>query len=366
MKRQILYRKRGDIWYYKFADETIYHSTGKTQRARAEEYVERHTPKGDDITLGIYLQPYYIWDQCPLVAYRTKHRGSMGREHARAQRSRLDRYVMKHEIAQKKLHELRRRDILDWLTDIEREHGAGAANNALGALKACLRHAVFREDMDRDVMFGISPLKIERQERGILTPKELQKMFYEKEWWKHPRERVALMLGAFAGLRRGEILLLRWGDVNFGEGYITVRQSWKSWKEKIIGPPKWGKERVVPMMDILKTELFQFKETVRCGKDDDCIVAWDDGSWVSPRSIGWWMDAAIGAVGIDKKERCLTPHSLRHTFITFLEQSGLRELSIQAIAGHTDARTTRGYIHFDPSHLVGEIKKVSVLPAPSS
>jgi len=52
---------------------------------------------------------------------------------------------------------------------------------------------------------------------------------------------------------------------------------------------------------------------------------------------------------------------LRHTFVTFLEQAGLRELSIQAIAGHTDSRTTRGYIHLDPTHLIAEIQKVNPL-----
>jgi len=366
MRRQTIYKKRGKVWYYKTADEDIYHSTGQTIRAEAEKWVTRNAPRGDDITLGTYLEPYYVWDKCPLVAFRQEHRGSMGREHAKAQRSRLDRYVLTHPIAGKKLHELKRRDILDWLSDVKRNHSAGAANNALGALKACLRHAVFREDMDRDVMFGVTPLKVEHKQRGVLTPKELKEMFYEKQWWKHPRERIALMLGAFAGLRRGEILLLRWGDVNFGGGYITVRQSWKSWKDKIIGPPKWGKERVVPMMDCLKTELFSFRKTVRCQKDEDCVVAWDDGSWVSPRAIGWWMDRACKKIGADKKERGLSPHSLRHTFVTFLEQSGLRELSIQAIAGHTEARTTRGYIHLDPAHLVEEIQKVAVLPGASS
>ena len=366
MKRRILYKKRGKVWYYKFADEASYHTTGQSVRAEAEKWIERHAPKGDDTTLGTYLEPYYVWDRCPLVAYRTKHRGSMGIEHARAQRSRLDRYVLGHPIAAERLHDLKRRDILDWLDDLAREHGAGAANNALGALKACLRHAMFREDMDRDVMFGISPLKAERKERGVLLPAELQKMFFEVQWWKHPRERIALMLGAFAGLRRGEILLLRWGDINFSGGYITVRQSWKSWQDKIIGPPKWGRERVVPMMDFLKDELFSFQKTVRCGKETDCVVSWDDGSWVSPRSIGWWMDAALRDMGIDKRERNITPHSLRHTFVTLLERSGLREFSIQVIAGHTDAKTTRLYKHPDPVQLVQEMRKCApVLTAPS-
>jgi len=215
-------------------------------------------------------------------------------------------------------------------------------------------------------MFGIIPLKFESRERGVLLPAELQKMFFEIEWWKHPRERIALMLGAFAGLRRGEILLLRWGDINFGGGYITVRQSWKSWQDKIIGPPKWGRERVVPMMDLLKDALLTYRSSVRCQASADCVISWDDGSWVSPRSIGWWMDAALRDLGINKKERNITPHSLRHTFITFLEQSGLRELSIQAIAGHTDRRTTQKYIHLDPSHLVEEIQKVTLLPVASS
>lgn len=363
MKRQITYRKRGQVYYYKFADEPTYHSTGQSSRGKAEDWVAKHAPRGDDIPLREYLAPYYLWDRCPLIAHRQKFGPSMGIEHAQMQRSRLERFVFKHTIADMKLHELRRGDLLDWLSDVERERGAGTANHALGALKACLRHALFREDMDRNVCFGIGTLKnVQYRERGVLLPAEMQKMFFGGADWPHPRERIALLLGAMAGLRRGELLLLRWQDVDFTGSYLRVERAWKSWQKKIIGPPKWGKARVVPMPNVLHDELEAYRTIAPAAGEEDCIVSWDDGSHVSPRAVGWWMDAALRRMGIDKKARNLTPHSLRHSYITFLEKSGLRELSIQAIAGHTSAQVTRGYKHLDPAHLVEEIKKVDFIP----
>lgn len=353
----------GKVYYFKYAEETTYHTTGQTSRARAEAWVEGHTPRGTEITVKEYLKPYYQWGECPLVAHRLRFGPSMGRTHADAQRSRLERYVFRSSLADMRLNDLRRRDILDWIGEVEGEHGPGAANKALGALKACLRHAVYREDMDRDVCFGISSLKnVVYRERGVLSPAELKAMFYDDPWWKHERERMALMLGAFAGLRRGELLLLRWGDIRFAEGYLIVERAWKNWARKEIGPPKWGKPRVVPMEEHLSWALQKYRQETPAAGNNDVVISWDDGSYVSPRSIGWWMDAALAAMKIDKKERNLTPHSLRHTFVTFLEKSGMRELTIQAIAGHTDAKTTRLYKHLDAEHLVESMKKVNLVP----
>ena len=362
MKRTVTFKRRGEVYYYKYANEATYHSTGQTSRARAEAWTEGHTPKGSGITVKEYLQPYYVWGSCPLVAHRLRFGPSMGQTHADAQRSRLDRYVFNSSLADKPLHDLRRRDILDWIGEVEEEHGPGCANKALGALKACLRHAVYREDMEKDVCFGISTLKnVEYRVRGVLTPAELQRMFFGQPWWRHERERIALMLGAFAGLRRGELLVLKWSDVHFTDGYLTVERAWKNWARKEIGPPKWGKPRVVPMEEHLSWALQKYRTQTQAPADDDTVVSWDDGSYISPRSIGWWMDAALRAMGIDKTERNLTPHSLRHTFVTFLEKSGMRELAIQAIAGHTDAKTTRLYKHLDTESLVDAMRTVSLV-----
>jgi integrase len=358
MKRQITYRKRGVVYYYKFADEPTYHSTGQSSRGKAEDWVAKHAPKGDDILLKDYLAPYYLWEGCPLIAHRQKFGPSMGVEHAQMQRSRLERFVFKAPIGEKKLQELRRGDVLDWLSEVERGHGAGTANHALGALKACLRHALFREDMERDICFGIGSLKnVQYRERGVLAPEEVRKMFFEDKGWGHPRERIALLLGAMAGLRRGELLLLQWGDVNFEGSYLTVQRAWKTWQKKIVGPPKWGKPRVVPMLNVLREELAGYHETTTTPRAEHCIISWDDGSYVSPRSVGWWMDAALKRIGADKRARNLTPHSLRHTFVTFLENAGLREFSIQQMAGHTSSKVTQGYKHKDPARLVAEIQR---------
>jgi site-specific recombinase XerD len=274
------------------------------------------------------------------------------------QRSRLERFVFKHAIAGMKLHELRRGDVLDWLSDVEREHGAGTANHALGALKACLRHALFREDMDRDVCFGIGTLKnVQYRERGVLLPAEMQKMFFGDAGWPHPRERIALLLGAMAGLRRGELLLLRWMDVDFAGSYLRVERAWKSWQKKIIGPPKWGKARVVPMPNVLHDELEAYRSATLAASEEDCIVSWDDGSHVSPRAVGWWMDAALRRLGIDKKARNLSPHSLRHSFASHLLSRGADLRVIQELLGHESLATTQKYTHLNLGQLMDVYRK---------
>jgi integrase len=60
------------------------------------------------------------------------------------------------------------------------------------------------------------------------------------------RDGVIYLTAAFTGLRRGELLALRWRDIDFANAAVHVRRSLSDGAE---GPPKSGRERTVPMMD---------------------------------------------------------------------------------------------------------------------
>lgn len=67
-----------------------------------------------------------------------------------------------------------------------------------------------------------------------------------------PEPRTLLLLGSDAGLRQGELVALEWGDVNLVAGTLTVRRS--SW-HGIVGTPKSGRDRKVPLTARLRTAL---------------------------------------------------------------------------------------------------------------
>ncbi len=164
---------------------------------------------------------------------------------------------------------------------------------------------------------------------------------------------VAIRLGLFAGLRAGEIFGLRWVDIDFGRGSMTVRRSFD-------GPPKSGKPRPVPMPDELAQALAAWQQ--RCPATAEGVVCpvtakripSADAPWTaakqdrSPRRI-------YAAAGI--KLPAAPYHCLRHTYASTFIQGGGSVVTLQKLLGHADITTTMVYAHLDDAFVVAEVKK---------
>jgi len=175
----------------------------------------------------------------------------------------------------------------------------------------------------------------------------------------YTQEQVNIILGKFpndtmgisikillkTGLRRSELLGLRWEDIDFGNKIIEVKRAVTTSKgEIIIGPPKSKtSERLIPFDDELKNILNKIphdSEYVIKGKSCD-----------TPRSpTGYankfkeYMDKLSKKFGIPS----LAPHELRHTCATLLRERGADIYTIQKILGHSDISvTSKIYVHND-------------------
>ena len=357
--------KPKDSKFYYFAytrkdGKRINKSTREVTKKEAKKFIrvfidkQRYTEK----TLGEYCRPFYIWGICPLIRHRQDENKSIGIEHVRSQRNRLEKHILKDPIADKEIIDLIRGDLLDWRSRIRANHTPGTANNAMGVMKAILKHAYFRNDIDRDPTAGIGNIKTEKKEVGIFSLDELRKMFYSDEKsWNSEKQRLAFLIAAEAGLRRGEVMALQWQDIDWQSRIIHVVRAWKSWRDRILGPPKWNQIRDVPIRPQLYEALKSYNQDVLTCMDEDFIICDEDGSPQSSQSWMRWFNSALKRLKIEKKARNLKPHSFRHTFITHLEQAGVPGRVIQAIAGHRNEKTTDGYIHLETEYLIGELQK---------
>jgi len=145
------------------------------------------------------------------------------------------------------------------------------------------------------------------------------------------------------GMRRGEILALRWADVSFQEMSISVEQAWKTTTE--LGKPKWEKTRIEPMPRILAKRLEKIREIARNPLPADLVFCYPGGRRFS---VSWWarrFDRMLERMGIDKRRRNLKPHSLRHTYATLLARHKVHRETRMNILGHSQDRTHDGYVH---------------------
>lgn len=169
-----------------------------------------------------------------------------------------------------------------------------------------------------------------------------------------PVLRVLVLTAGMSGLRRSELLGLRWRDIDWEAQRIRVRNAYVLGEHSAEGKSDLSTRRSVPIGDRLLAALTEWFERTAFKGDDDLVVAHPetgkplDGTKVSRR-----FQAACRAAGV----RVVRFHDLRHTFATRLAATGVSLRTIQEFLGHADAKTTQIYAHYAPS--AGEVAMVN-------
>jgi integrase len=172
-------------------------------------------------------------------------------------------------------------------------------------------------------------------------------VFSPEEIWALARaaaseqDAAIFLTAAFTGLRRGELLALRWRDVDFSGSVIRVRASYH---EGVLSTPKSEKVRSVPAgpgcCDCLATLADRDELVVG---DDDLVFVGDGGGYLDGSALRRRYDDAISRAGL----RRLLFHDLRHVFGTrMIAKADIRR--VQEWMGHADVQTTMKYLHYVP------------------
>lgn len=157
-------------------------------------------------------------------------------------------------------------------------------------------------------------------------------------------DRALHLTAAMTGLRQGELLALRWGDVDWRAGRLRVR---RTFTRGSFGAPKSRRSsRSVPLTDRVAGALERHFQASAFQADEDLVFC-------NPHT-GRPMDAsrmrkrfkkALARAGI----RPVRFHDLRHTFGTHCAAAGVPLRTLQEWMGHRDAKTTQVYADYAPS-----------------
>jgi integrase len=154
------------------------------------------------------------------------------------------------------------------------------------------------------------------------------------------QDAAIFLTAALTGLRRGELLALRWRDVDFTGQAIRVRASYA---EGHLTTPKSGKVRAVPMAPDVAAALSRLGQRTDWTGGDDLVFPGELGSFLDGSALRRRYAAAIKRAGL----RPLRFHDLRHTFGTrMIAKADIRR--VQEWMGHADVQTTMKYLHFVP------------------
>jgi integrase len=148
------------------------------------------------------------------------------------------------------------------------------------------------------------------------------------------------LTAAFTGLRMGELIALRWRDVDFANQTIRVRASYTIGQ---LTTPKSGKVRAVPLAPDVATALARLSKRAVSTGDDHLVFLGDFGEYLDGSALRRRYKAALVRAGLRK----LRFHDLRHTFGTrMIAQADIRR--VQEWMGHADVQTTMQYLHYAP------------------
>jgi len=157
-------------------------------------------------------------------------------------------------------------------------------------------------------------------------------------------DRALLLTAAMTGLRQGELLALRWRDVDWKAGKVRVRQNHVRghW-----GTPKSRRgSRSVPLADRVAGELDRHFKQSRYQADDDLVFAHPhSGDVLDHSALVRRYKKVLKAAGV----REVRFNDLRHTFGTRMAAAGVPMRTLQEWMGHRDIKTTLIYADYTPS-----------------
>ena len=163
-------------------------------------------------------------------------------------------------------------------------------------------------------------------------------------------ERVLYLTAAMTGLRQGELLGLRWRDIDWAAARVRVRRSYVRGE---FGTPKSRRSsRSVPLADRVAGELERHFQASAYQGDDDLVFCHPEtgGPLDRSRLLKRFKGAARRA-GL----RPVRFHDLRHTFGTRTAGAGVPLRTLQEWMGHRDFKTTLIYADYEPGEKEAEL-----------
>jgi integrase len=217
---------------------------------------------------------------------------------------------------------------------LKREITRSTVNRELACLKTMLNFAVGEGWISKNPLSGYRLFREKLNKLRVVTPEEFQKVYGEASEFLKP----ILVTALNTGMRRSEILGLKWENVDLNKGYIRVEET------------KNNEPRNISINKTLNKALMSVKY-----KASGEYVFSREG--VPARTFKTAFNAAIRRAGVQR----FTFHDLRHTFASNLVMAGVDLATVQELLGHKSILMTKRYSHPTPEHKKQAVEKLDTI-----
>ncbi|HHE0351017.1 TPA: tyrosine-type recombinase/integrase [Vibrio parahaemolyticus] len=254
-------------------------------------------------------------------------------------------------LADKPLEDIKAWDIQQWVTD-KRKLGRAPATieYTFNRLKAALNRAVEWEFIESHNLSSVKIAKedntrirylSESEEAALLSALATREAQLCEDNDSHQYADFftpLITLAMHTGMRKGEMLTLRWESVSFENRYLTI----------LSENAKSKKKRTIPMNDTVFNMLSQW----RAQNLNEEYVFVHEGKQVSFFQYPW--QNLLKAAGIEN----FRFHDLRHHFASKLVMAGVDLNVVRELLGHADLKMTLRYAHLAPAHTAAAVQLI--------
>lgn len=214
-------------------------------------------------------------------------------------------------------------------------------NRYLAALSSCMSYGVKTlEWIERNPCERVKKPSESKGRVRFLSDDERTRLL--EACRQHPELYLAVILSLTTGARQGEIMSLRWGQIDFSRQVIVLHKT------------KNGETRSVPLVGEALS-LLQEKSKVRNLRDDRIFPARSRAKKSEYLDLNNPWRAALKAAGITDFHW----HDLRHTAASYLAMSGISLVEIAKVLGHRTLAMVARYSHLSNEHIVATGQKLA-------
>jgi site-specific recombinase XerD len=194
-------------------------------------------------------------------------------------------------------------------------------------VKEGFAHETYLSEIEKPRLEQRLPRTLSKEEAQLVLEASFNLPYtYRYEKYRN-RAIIAIML--LAGLRRKEVINLKYGEISVENRTIFVNQG------------KWGKDRIIPMNSRLQSVLFEFiQQRKRLGKESIYFfTSAQKDEQIGEKMIQHLMSKLRKATGLQ-----FSGHTLRHAFARLMLEGGCDIYTLSKIMGHSKITTTTIYL----------------------
>lgn len=212
------------------------------------------------------------------------------------------------------------------------------------ALNKAVRMKLISENPAQLVSKSIFSNLSKSQRKRKPTIWTMDELMYFAKFARGSRWYIGFLLATATGARQGEILAIRWENIDFENNLLTIDSSInRDMKGYKLGDPKTDSSyRTIDLPPYIMDELWKHRErryekdARHFNKPEDFVVRTWDGTFVSQRNFAREWYRLLEESGLPK----IRFHDLRHTHATLLLESGANILYVSERLGHSKTSTT--------------------------